>query len=258
MNLKESTRDIFQKKVSVGDVDIYPVTMGEYDEFMECAGVITIPYKYFNLDVISKEFNISKNDIKLLDLITHLTYESNSQDLYFNNLCKLFTIALRQEIRFSYDQETGLFFISSEGKKLIDRNNYDEIRKVILEQNLIFEPKIYKSKMVQKWAEKVLKNRAKSAVNITHEDMITTISVIQGITYEELERYSIFQIRATFQRICKIQEYQTTAIMLANPYAAGAVKLGHFAENTDIRRDPSSDIFKDSSKLGKLNDAIGN
>lgn len=258
MNLKESTRDIFQKKVSVGDVDIYPVTMGEYDEFMECANVISYTYGHFNLDAISKDHGVPKEEIKLLDLITFLSYQGNAQQLTFLYLSKMFSIALRQEIKFSYDQETGLFFMSSDNKKLIDRNNYDDIRKVIMEQNLIFEPKIYKSKMVQKWAEKVLKNRAKSALDITHEDMITTISVIQGITYEELERYSIFQIKATFQRICKIQEYQTTAIMLANPYAAGAVKLGHFAENTDIRRDPSSDIFKDSSKLGKLNDAIGN
>lgn len=246
---------IFQKPIVVDSVgEIYPVLLKNYDEFIEKANVLVFNYGHFNLDEIAKMFNTYKENIKLLDLIVLAAKQTNAEEQTYQNLQDIFSIVLRKKIKYNIT-DNGLFF-NSDDKYLIDRFNYDEIRKVVMEQNLIFEQKVFKNKLTAKWAEKVLNARAKNTINMTIEDMVTTVSVYTGKNYSDLEYYSYYQLKADFNRIMKIKNYETMSIAMANPYA-GNIKLDHFAENIEMFKNPYDDIFVSDNKLSDIKSALG-
>lgn len=250
-----SLSHIFQKPNKIENVgEIYPVLLKDYDEFMDKANLLSYSYSHFDVEAVSNSLQMPKEDIKLLDLLMIISTQTDSAELAFDNLNVVFSIVLKKKVDYSFG-ENGLYFVCGD-EYLIDRNNYDEVRKVIMEQNLIFEPKVFKSKIAQEWAERVLQTRARSAVNITIEDMVTTVAVLSGKHYWDLENYSYYQLKAEFSRINKIKNYETNSMLLGNPYASD-VKLDHYAENMEMFKSPYDDIFVSKNKLSKLNSALG-
>jgi hypothetical protein len=222
---------------------VYPVKLKNWDKFEKNIQPITFSKKHFE----------TNQDMPLLDM---LIYGFMSDEIV-NSLCEIFNIVLKsKEFSIEPDGNNGFVFIN-ENKQIINSQNYEELRKVILSQNIIFEPKIYKNPALQKWAEKVLKTRSKNSPNVTLEDMLSTISVMSGKHYWDLQEYTIYQLKYDFNRICRIKNYESQSIMFANPYAdLSKMKMEHFAENIDMYENPYDGIFKEKSSLSNLNSVI--
>jgi hypothetical protein len=228
---------------------IYPIQMKYYDDFMNAANIICLSYDHFNLVEIKKAYKTE--DIKLFDLLILTASQSEDGELAFLNLSKIFSYVLRKEVFFS---ENLICFITNDGES-INRFNYDQFREVVMNQNLLFTPKVYKNKKIQEWAEKVLKTRAKNSLDSTIEDMISTIAVISGKDYDTLANYSIYQIRQEFNRIMKIESYRNAIAFRC----AGddKTKIEHFAEIIDMFKNPYDDIFKEKNTMKNINSALG-
>jgi len=140
-------------------------------------------------------------------------------------------------------------------KSIISNHNYDNIRNIIMKQNLLFEQKVYKTELMNKWAEKAMKAKQKNAPNISLEDIITTVSVGCGKLFSDLEEYSIYQLYSDFFRLRKIMEHDSSVHFLC----AGAtnLKLQDFAESLNLYHNPYDDLFVSADKLTGLNKAIG-
>jgi hypothetical protein len=231
---------------------IHPVIIKDYDKFMENANVISYTYNHFNLDELSNYFGQSKEDIKLLDLINIVSRQTQTFEQTFNNLSVVFSTVLRKKVNYEVS-DLGVYFYND--NTLIDRNNYDEIRAIIMKQNLIFTPKVFDHPLVQDWANKVLEARAKEAVDIRVEDMLSTISIVSGKHYWDLENYTIYQIKADFARIGKDKAYHTNVAFKCA--GADKIDISHYAENAGLDKNPFDDIFIDSKKNAKLDKALG-
>lgn len=253
--MSDSTNNIFAKPTLINDLEIYPVLMNDYEEFMGCANIITYTYDHFNLEEISKFLKIPVEEIKLLDLVQLVALQTETSEETFDSLANMLSIVLRTTVDYGLS-ENNIYFHSAEGQLLVNRDNYDELREIVMYQNLIFTPKVFKNKITQIWADKVLKAQAKNSANINSEAIITTISILIGKSYEEILNYSYYQVRATFDRICKLKNFDATSIMFANPYAKD-IKQEHFAETIEMHKDPYADIFKDENKASKLNGVMG-
>ena len=244
MEERETVKNIFGLPEYVEGVgNVYPVLMRDYDEFQECSSPLYIVEDNFDMEEAKK---IDK-DIQLLDLI--LLGMSNKDEI-INQFKKLFSLALRKEVSFQINEFRYTFYTNDDGR-VIDRNNYKKLRKVIMRQNLLFEPKIYKNKMVREWAEKVLEVKRKNGVKITIEDMITTVRVFTGSSYEEIMGLTLYQLYADFKRSSKVKEYDTS--VAASCAGAEKIKIEHYAEWIDMFKSPYDDLFVDKGKLGKLN-----
>jgi hypothetical protein len=219
--------------------DVHPVKLIDWDKFEKNASPL----------LLTKDHLVTENDDEpLLDrLILGLRDEN-----IVNSLCTIFNIALKSEkITFIYDGFRCFF--SNENKQFIDSDNYEKIRDIIIQQNILIVPKVYKNKEVQKWAERVLVARGKNAPNITMEEMLSTVSVFTGKHYWDLKDYTIYQLRSDFNRICKIKEYESQSMLFANPYAdLSKFKMEHFAEKIDMYRNPYDDVFKDKGQMKKI------
>ena len=78
-----------------------------------------------------------------------------------------------------------------------------------------------------------------------------------GKHYWDLEKYTIYQLKYDFNRICKIKDYESQSMMFANPYAdLSKLKMEHFAENIDMYENPYDGLFKERSSLIKIDSAI--
>lgn len=239
-----SLANILQKPQELQGVGlIHPVKLKNWDEFESNLSPIMLTRNHFQLE---------DENIALLDI---LVFGLRDESL-IKSLCRIFDIVLgSNEFTIALSEDSYFFF--NENNQIINSANYEELRKIILHQNILFEPKIYKNPTMQKWAEKVLKARGKNAPNVTIEDMLSTISILAGKHYWDLEEYTIYQIKYDFNRICKIKNYESQSILFANPYAdMSKIKIEHFAENVDMYENPYDGVFKEKSSLMKINNAI--
>ncbi|WP_243357252.1 hypothetical protein [Bacillus litorisediminis] len=249
-----SLNNIFQRPTKVKGVGyVYPVTMKRYDKFINCANIITVSYEHFNTKVVAEALGVEEESIKLLDLLFIAAAQSNTFNETVRQLEILFSLVFRRPIK-CVDFDDGFIFYNQRKKIVIDKHNYDEIRSVIMMQNVLFEPKVFKNQIVAEWAEAVLKERAKNAVEVSMEDKLTTIAHLSGKHYHELMNYTIYQIEAEFARIEKDKLYHTNVAFKCA--GANEVSINHYAEKTNIYRNPYDELFKDKSKLNTLNNVI--
>lgn len=241
-----SLNNIFQKPVDVKGVgSIYPVKLKDWDEFEDNLNPIILGKNHI-------QFNTDE-DIPLLDRLMIISEENEG---IIHSLCRVFDIITRTVGFKLVVSEDNYAFINNENQ-LVTSNNYEKIRELVLYQNILFEPKIYKNPHVAKWAAKVLEARKKNAPNVTLEDKISTVSVMTGKHYWDLAEYTIYQIDYDFNRIIKIKDYDSQSMLLANPYADNSkLKIKHFAESIDMYENPYDTVFKDKNSLNKMNIAI--
>jgi len=244
-------------------ISIFPVKLKDYDRFSEVSHLLHISKNHFE-----------ETECPLLMLVFMCMPQLNlTQEELVKKLEDTFSIVTRKEVKFVSDDKTnfeGFIIGFSEGedyetnnagikqikltnvqnKNIIHTQNYEQIRDIIMKQNLIFEQKVYKNKLVQEWANKVLESRSKNSSKITMEDITTTVSVYKGKDYCELIEYTIYQIYADFYRIRKMKKYDTDTLFAT---VAEKITIEDFAEEINMFKSPYDDLFVDSSKLNKFN-----
>ncbi|CAH0118523.1 hypothetical protein PAE9249_01012 [Paenibacillus sp. CECT 9249] len=218
---------------------IYPVKLKHYDEFRQCSSVLYYSKLHFN-----EQFQT----FPLLDLLIFGLRDEQVTDM----LKRLFCLVLRKNVEY-IELGDKYAFLTDDGNA-VRRDNYDEIRKIVMRQNLLFEQKIYRNELTQAWANKVLQAKAKQGVNITLEDMVTTVSAITGKSYDQLAEQTIYQLHADFKRIAKDKDYQTSIAMMCA--GADQINVRHFAEQIDLFENPYDALFVGKERLTQLDRAM--
>jgi hypothetical protein len=219
---------------------IYPVRLKDYDKFTEVSHLLYISKNHFE-----------ENEYPLLALVFMCMQQLNlTQEEIIKKLEDTFSIVTRKEVIFVSDEKHKIEGFIIDGKNIITVQNYEQVREIIMKQNLMFEQKVYKNKLVQEWANKVLESRAKNSAKISIEDIITTVSVYKGKSYDELMNYTIYQLYADFYRIRKMKQYDTSTLFAT--VSTEKFSIEDFAEEINMFKSPYDDLFVDSSKLNKF------
>jgi hypothetical protein len=220
--------------------NIYPIRLIDWEKFESVIPVILQSEKHFE----------TNGEYPLLDILIR----GISDEAIVKSLEVIFQLALRNDdVKFVVYDDGNQYKFQIDDEHSITVDNFPHIRNVIMQQNILFEPKIYRNPEIQKWAEKVLAARGKNAPNITIEEMLSTVSVFTGKHYWDLKDYTMYQLKSDFNRICKIEEYRTQSMVFANPYAdLSKFKMDHFAEKIDMYKNPYDDVFKDKSTMKKI------
>ena len=233
-----SLNNIFARPEVVDGIVLYPVSLENYDEFASCSRFL----------YLSKD-NFGETPYSLMELMISV-YENLGEtfDSHLTKICKTFEIVTKGQVGFVSNPDMPYFSV---GDNIISEVNYDNIRDVIMKQNLIFTPKKYEDQIVQEWVDKALAVRNRKN-KMTIEDMITTVKSYQGISYSEIEKQSIYQLYADFYRICKMLNFEQSSLFAS----AGAEKITieYFAANINllVESDPYKDIFMDGSFLNQF------
>src|SRR5690606_20641865 len=152
------------------------------------------------------------------------------------DLTKVFSLVTHKEVLFfAKNENEDDYGFKLETGEIINKYNYDLVRQVIMKQNLMFEQKVYKDKIVQSVMHKVFEARAKNSIKMEFEDMISTVSVFTGKHYWDLAEYTVYQLKTDFNRISKFKAYDTS---VSAKIAGSDEKIEHFAENVDLFKSP--------------------
>ena len=217
---------------------IYPVRLKDYDKFIEVSHLLHISKNHFE-----------ENDNPLLVLVFMCMQQLNlTLEEMIKKLEDTFSIVTRKDVKFVSNDNFEGFVVNN--TNIITTQNYEQIREIIMKQNLMFEQKVYKSKLVQEWANKVLESKSKNSAKISIEDIITTVSVYKSKNYEELIEYTLYQIYADFYRIRKMKKYDTDTLFAT--VSTEKVSIEDFAEEINMFKSPYEDLFVSSDKLNKF------
>ncbi|MEM4995016.1 hypothetical protein WKH56_20840 [Priestia sp. SB1] len=244
----DELNNIFGKPTFINGIgNVYPIMLTDWTKFSFCS-----PTFLFRLE----HFNNRADNMTLFDCLMR---ECENDERFYLKFRTAIHMVLRTD-DITVGQVDGEYrFVYGEEYE-INRDNYDELRKVVMEQNLMIEPKIYKNKLMQKWAEMALKARSSKGIEMTFEDKITTLACWDGKKPTYYKDYTYYQFEAMFQRMCQFKNFDSQSIMMANPYAAESVSksMEHFAQSINLRKDPYDDVFvkEDNSKLGRIKNSL--
>lgn len=221
---------------------VYPIKVVDADRFYNTSNILTYSKATLSMD------NEELSDIKLLDLLLYIDSKGEEVGVVIESLIELIRLCTRcDDVIFDYERLT--FMIGKD--KFIDSTNYDEFRKIVMEQNLVFEPRTYKNKHMQRWAEKARIAKSKNSPNISLGGMLNMISVITGKKYSELKEYTLYQVLIDFRRINMLKEFDVGVLFRSQ---GADLNIPDYTEDIDLYKHPDEDLFKDKSKsdVGKL------
>lgn len=209
---------------------IYPVKILEWESFKNLAS----KYLFTNDEYLRKRLNLT-DDIKLFDFIT-LQAVVSSNDGYekLHEMEELFSIVFRTDVKVGLRGKTKSkeIYFTVDGKGIIDRNNYEEVRSVIMEQNLMFEPIVAKTEKSQKIIDKGIERLKSGAPSVDMEAMIVVVSLYKKIDLEEITYY---QLCADYEIITKMEQNRAIPYYQVN---GAKVEMYNLTEELSIHKNP--------------------
>jgi len=196
---------------------------------------IPVPYKglniypvrvkdYGRMSILSKSLTVDKNSIPdakiismtYLEYLYHISTDEKTPYLFFFDM--LLGIVLREDKSFTNTSDSiGRYHLDSKGKpyftigdKSYDSNDFEEIREILCEQNLIDTPDENMQKEVRDALEaaKVYKARISGEKQGSLEDYIISLSVSTGWKIEDIYEMSVRKFIKSIRRMDNLIHYK--------------------------------------------------
>lgn len=228
-----SLNDILGKENITNDgIPVHPIKVSEWEKFEDVLGVLMIDKSRF------EEMSEAASEYDLFSLIV-ATRDNQVMEM----LKEMLDMTIKET--FEYVENGNDYSFSSESYR-VDSSNYDEVRRIIMDQNIIFPPKVFKDPVVRKFAEKKIKQMQKDSPDITLEDMISTVCSQGGKHPWEIGEYTMYQLKMEFNRVCQWQQWLVSS--LSQVHTETKLDITHFGETIDLRKDPYEDLFSKGAK----------
>lgn len=189
----------------VGEIDVYPITILEWNEFEKIA-----PKFLLYGDRFLKYKLKAPKDVKLFDFLVTLISQDvvNTPDgevcTTLKDFERMFSMVLHKDVQLMYSSKTKSWLLKFDGG-WIDRENYNDFRKVIMEMNLIHEPVIAPNEFSQKILDDAIKSMSKGGEKVDLEAMIVYVTTFMGMKPNEFIQMTYYQLRAKFEMCQRIQ-----------------------------------------------------
>lgn len=253
----ELTDALFDLPCIIENAKVFPTKVCEYKTFQKYIKYILCSKKHFN---IKEDY---ENSLLKIIIYSHIrllqedpsTFNSDlvhQQNIIVKELEELFSMVCREEIKISDDDKT-YSFVDTSGKVIIDEDNFDMIREVLLKLNMMFEPKIYESEIEKKWEEKAMIARSRNnSQDFDFADIITIVSCSTGKSYQEISEQNTIQLYSDFFRCTNTESSLRTTIFQSVDSDFKGVNFTKSIVGM-LFRNPYDGIWTDKSSLtGKL------
>ncbi|TVY09969.1 hypothetical protein [Paenibacillus cremeus] len=204
-------------------VSIYPITMQDCMDFYECVQVFLYEKnKVQDIQVIKMTY---------LDFLFALIQQENA---LMGKLDRLLSLVLKeQKYAFLYNETDSAKISLQVEDAIINGYEFDEFKKIILEQNLIqFNEEFIDPELEQelKAAEEFLAK--KNGTPATLEERVVALHCLSGVSYQEIKNYTIFQFNKTLERFAIIKNFDVYSALLAENGASKDIQhwLSHVEE----------------------------
>lgn len=124
----------------------------------------------------------------------------------------------------------------------ITENNFEQIRQLIMDMNCLKEEEFNPNPEIQKWIEKSKKFKSEG---IEFEDIVSSVAVYTGYTYEQINELTLYQFYTTFQRIGAFKSYDTNTLFAT--VSTEKINIESWCKHIDL--------FENEEKEGLTRDA---
>lgn len=265
---------------------IYPIRLKDWEEFnilsqyLFSHGLQNIKnlYKFegeYVLDFIiapnSPHFIERKMKVELEEKMENCTEEEKSilksrlnnlvkkinLNIHMEDIERNFSLIFREEVKFDFvETEEGIDYCFRIGNgKVLSKYNYDELREVVMRQNIIFEPLTSPDEMTNKIFQKTIeaKIRRNKGKNRDFESIIALVSIERGISDEEIMNYTYYRLMKDYNVIVRKHTNLYSAIFMS---VGNKNRLESFDETIDMFHNPYEDIFGEEISEEEIMDAL--
>lgn len=170
--------------------DIFPVRIKDISEFQLLASKCI---------VIGKDTLKNRGKIEVEYLLDFNIKQFGEE--YVRSLIGVLSICMRRDdIDFQINDDLSYYFsIGNDGR--IDKYNFEEFRKTIMYQNLLFEPHTEEDDLMQEWLEMAREHKGKDGEPTDIESICQLLCIEMGIQPIELFEYTYYQVMALNNRV---------------------------------------------------------
>ena len=228
--------------VPCGGLSVSPKTV----RLMDWEKFIPVAYEMLRLnnELLRKRLKLDESVLLydyVLDYMIKMSEERFGQEGSFALvlISSVFSLCYRLPVEPMVQKKDGevnlVFKIGDNDEDLITRDNYEEIRAMIMEQNLIFEPIIAPNKKSQDIIDKAIERKRSSGSNVETnlESMIILVSKSRPIT----EDYTYYQLQADYEMVLRLEQSRAIPTYRAVGADIDPIELGAILS---IHEDPYS------------------
>lgn len=220
---------------------IYPVRMRQYHTFMQLAPVLLLDMysipdpKILSMKYLEYLFHVKKYDEKLKKYVYP----------YLEALLLLLrsVLKLKDDETIEFFEPDGIVSFRIRGE-IFDKNDFEIMREIIIEQNLLIPPNYKITKELRDKMEAARKLKAKMSGNKTAsiEDQMVALMTSTGIDLEDIYNFTIRKFSKSLERVDHTLHYKI--------YLAASVSgLGKFKDKNFIKHWL---VSLDKDELGEL------
>jgi len=201
------------------------------------------------------------NDLQIISLSKdHLIYKygqlnkNGKLDEFIAELNKLtlFEIATNlPELQQSYYRVLVKVFNTEEVLKHIHQDNFDNFRKLIMTMNCLKEEEINPNPEIQRALERSRRVKAQEKEKLTFADMCSSVVGFNGLTYQDINEFTIYQLYMTYYRIAHIKNYDTTTLFKT---VSNDVKIDSWSKHINLFEEENH--FIDYKKFKKQTGSV--
>lgn len=208
------------------------------------------PDYFYDLQVISltkdhlihKYTELNKNGM-LTDFITELS-KYDLFELAFNI----------PELRESYIKMFSKLFEDEDAIVKINQDNFYFYRQLIMTMNCLKEEKINPNPEIQRAIERSKRVKAADSEPLEFADIVSSIVGWNGLTYKDLNDFTVYQLYMTYHRIAQIKNYDTSTLFAT---VSDKVKIDSWSKHIDLFAEEKHAIAKEEMDK-KTKDLFGN
>ena len=226
---------------------IYAVSILEWEEFIHLAQQFLL----FSYDYL--KYRLELNEMKMFDFLvaTVLRHEdSNERVKRLTDFQRLFEIVFKETVSSYFNPQTGEWFIKIGETGEINKHNFDQIKAVIMRQNLLYEPLTVADENTQKFINEHLERQSRRGEPTELESMLAYVSLFKGMSPELFQTYTYYQLRVDFEVAQKMDS--NLFIHMYRTQGAKAEPL-HITGKLEVHESPYS-IDKIFNKVDRQSD----
>jgi hypothetical protein len=116
------------------------------------------------------------------------------------------------EIQMAYYRVFLKVFGNEEALYKINNQNFDYYRKLIMDMNCVKEEVINPNPEIQRFIEKSKRVKQQDSEPLTFADIVSSVVGYNGLSYQDINEMTVYQLYMTFHRIAQIKGYDTAVL----------------------------------------------
>ncbi|TCJ01084.1 hypothetical protein [Cytobacillus praedii] len=139
------------------------------------------------------------------------------------------------DITISYIRLFNKLFRGEEVFQSVTKHTFDYYRRLVMTMNGLKEEIINPNPEIQRAIERSKRVKSQEGEKLEFADMVTSIVGYNGLTYDNIKDFTLYQFYMTYYRIAHIKNYDTSTLFAT--VAADKVKIDSWSKHINLFED---------------------